>query len=222
MPAPLAPSTPTFYTAQDAIIAVCRSNYAAVSFLGFHVSSAKLNSDVHVQPSVVRSAAEAAQKSNGSDDVWDYILVSNRVSPGSQPTQASLIAPAVGPQTTIVLLQNGIGIEDEYTAGFPNNPLLSGVVYLPATQTAPGEIWMGEIELLELGTYPANAPEADNARAAEFAEPIAKGGGTCEIFDDIQPRRWSKLLVNASWNPICALARTPDVQFTASSPGATY
>ena len=124
-------------------------------------------------------------------------------------------------QTTIALPQNGIGIEDEYAAAFPNNPLLSGVVYLPVTQTVPREIRMGEIELLELGTCPANALEARNAHAAEFAEVITKGGGTCKMFDDIQPRRWSKLLVNASWNPICALVRTSDVQFMASSPGAT-
>jgi 2-dehydropantoate 2-reductase len=132
----------------------------------------------------------------------------------------------VGPQTTIALLQNGIGIEDEYAAAFPNNPLPSGVVHLPVTQTAPGEIRMGEIrmgeiELLELGTYPANALEARNACAAEFAELITKGGGTCKMFDDIQPWRRSKLLVNASWNLICALAQTSDVQFMASSPGAT-
>jgi len=41
------------------------------------------------------------------------------------------------------------------------------------------------------------------------------------MFDDIQPRRRSKLLMNASWNPICALAQSSDVQFMASSPGAT-
>jgi len=80
---------------------------------------------------------------------------------------------------------------------------------------------MGEIELLELGTYPANAPGTHNARAAEFAELITKGGGTCKMFSDIQLRRWSKLLVNASWNPICALVQTSDDQFMASSPGAT-
>ena len=80
---------------------------------------------------------------------------------------------------------------------------------------------MGEIELLELGTYPAIAPEAHNAHAAEFAEVIMKGGGTCKMFDDIQPRRWSKLLVNVSWNSICALTWTSDVRFMASSPGAT-
>ncbi|XTI84095.1 2-dehydropantoate 2-reductase [Cenococcum geophilum] len=183
-------------SASCSVIVVCRSNYAAISSQGFHISTVKLSSDVHAQPPV---------KSDGSDGIWDYILVNGKAFPGSQPTQASPIAPAVGPQTTIALLQNGIGIEDEYAAAFPNNPLLSGVVYLPVTQTAPGEIRMGEIELLELGTYPANAPEAHNARAAEFAE----------------PRRRSKLLMNASWNPICALAQSSDVQFMASSPGAT-
>lgn len=203
------------------VTVICRSNYAAVSSHGFRISSAKFGSDVHVQPSVVRSAAETAEKSSSDDSAWDYILVSSKALPGSQPTQASLIAPAVGPQTAIVLVQNGIGIEDEYAAAFPNNPLVSGVVYLPVTQTAPGEIRMGEIELLQLGTYPTQAPEAHKARAVEFMELVTKGGGTCRVFDDIQPRRWSKLLVNASWNPICALVRTSDVQFMASSPGAT-
>lgn len=78
-----------------------------------------------------------------------------------------------------------MGIEDEYAAAFPNDPLPSGVVHLPVTQTAPGEIRMGEIELLELGTYPAIAPEAHNTHAAKFVEVIMKGGGTCKMFDDI-------------------------------------
>jgi len=126
------------HSASCSVIVVCRSNYAAISSQGFHISTVKLSSDVHAQPPVVCNAAKAAQKSDGSDGIWDYILVNGKAFPGSQPTQASPIAPAVGPQTTIALLQNGIGIEDEYAAAFPNNPLLSGVVYLPVTQTAPG------------------------------------------------------------------------------------
>jgi 2-dehydropantoate 2-reductase len=67
------------------VIAVCRSNYAAINSQGFHISTAKLGSDVHVQPPVVHKAAEAAQKSDGSHGVWNYILVSDKAFPGSQP-----------------------------------------------------------------------------------------------------------------------------------------
>ncbi|KAK7523051.1 2-dehydropantoate 2-reductase [Phyllosticta citriasiana] len=39
---------------------------------------------------------------------------------------------------------------------------------------------------------------------------------TIVLFDDVQPRRWAKLLVNVAWNPTCALARLRDVEFLAS------
>jgi len=40
------------------------------------------------------------------------------------------------------------------------------------------------------------------------------------VYHDIQPHRWSKLLVNATFNPITALTRLNSVEFLHSSPGA--
>lgn len=128
--------------------------------------------------------------------------------------------PAVGPATAIVIIQNGIAVEEEYAALFPENPIISGVVYLPATQTAPAVIAHKEVELLYLGTFPADAPDAHKASAEAFAAIIKAGGGTAEVHDDIQLQRWTKLMVNAAWNPICALSRSRDAQFLKSSPGA--
>jgi len=89
------------------------------------------------------------------------------------------------------------------------------------TQTSPGVIEHIEpLENLEIGTYPAAAPVKHKASAQRFSELVKRGGGNAEVYEDIQERRWVKLVVNAPWNPICALSRSPDASVLAASEGA--
>jgi len=205
------------------VTAVCRSNYIFVKEHGFTIHSSKYGQDIKLRPSVTSSIAEtAAQQNNEDGDAgWDYIVICTKALPSSTPSTCDLIAPAVGPKTTIVLIQNGISIEDDYSARFPSTPLLSCVVYMPVTQTSPGIIEHIEpLESLEIGTYPATASAEHKASAQRFRELVKKGGGNAEVYDDIQERRWLKLVVNAVWNPICALSRSPDASVLAASEGA--
>ena len=77
-----------------------------------------------------------------------------------------------------------------------------------------------EVELLHIGTVPANAPDAHNSSAREFAEILQAGSGTAEVHEDVQEIRWSKLIVHAAWNPTCVKSRSRDAQFIRPSPGA--
>ncbi|KAJ9625819.1 hypothetical protein H2203_004582 [Taxawa tesnikishii (nom. ined.)] len=196
------------------VTAVCRSNYDAARANGFHIDSKKYGNGIHIQPRVVQTPQEAER------DDFDYVIVSAKAFPGNEPSTASLLRPVVGKTTAIVLIQNGIGIEEEYRQMYPQNCILSCVVYLPTTQTSPGHVNMGDIEWLEIGTYPASSDKSERQQADVLKDLLIAGGGTAEVFDDIQPKRWSKLLVNAPWNPICALTRCRDVAFMASSPVA--
>ena len=194
-----------FSKAGATVTAVCRSNYAAAKANGFSIRSS-LFGNIHCSPNVVQSVKDASGP-------FDYIVLCSKAFPGSNPSTAELIKPAVGPKTAIALLQNGIGIEEEYRTTFPENPIISCVVYCPATEIESGVIQHGEIEKLEVGTFPHNAPEEHQKAAKSFVELIEKGNATAKSYDDVQVQRWSKLLVNASWNPICALSRSSDVNF---------
>lgn len=192
------------------ITAVCRSNYEAVTRDGFTLNSELLGQNLKIKPHVVRTVEEAK-------GAFDFVLVTTKAFPGSTPPQASLIAPAVGPQTTIALLQNGIDFEEEYRSAFPSNPILSCVVYIPATPISAGVVWHGNLEFIELGAYPSSASRGP---ADALADLLRTGGSNANVFDDVQARRWSKLLINTAWNPICALTRATDVAFLNSSPVA--
>ncbi|KAF2099580.1 2-dehydropantoate 2-reductase [Rhizodiscina lignyota] len=196
------------------VTAVCRSNYQAAKEHGFEIMSEKFG-HVKVKSSVVRTVEEA------SGQEWDYVLVCSKAMCGSRPTTAEILKPVVGAKTAIVLLQNGISIEEEYIEAYPSNPVISVVVYLPATQLASGIIKMGDLEYLEVGTYPSDAPSSHKEAASAFCDLIKAGKGHAILYDDVQPRRWSKLIVNAPWNPLCALARSTDVAFMNASPQAT-
>lgn len=202
------------------VTAVCRSNYQAVKNNGFTLKSLKFGNQQYKPDFVVRTVAECP-----GDKVYDFVLICAKSFPGSNPSLADMIRPAVvgRSQTAIVLAQNGIDIEKEIAYEFPNNPILSGVVYLPATQTAQGTIEYPEmLNLLEIGTYPADAPLSHKSAAIRMAELMVKGGGGAEVHDDIQISRWSKLLMNAAWNPICALTLCTDGDFLTTSTPFAY
>jgi 2-dehydropantoate 2-reductase len=189
--------------------AVCRSNYEIVKKDGFIINSSIFGQNLHFKPNVVRDCGEAASQFS---DPFDYIIVCSKAIPATVP---KLIAPAVTPgHTAIVLIQNGVGIEEEYSKAYPNNPIISAVVYMPATQQPAGVIKHGEVEQLQVGPYPSSAT-SESAKA--FTELITAAGGTAEFYDDVQHKRWFKLLINASWNPMCALALSRDTDVLTAS-----
>ena len=207
----------TFLQAGCTVTAVLRSNYAHVKTQGFHMDSIRFGCVDFHPTNVVKDINEAVQFGP-----YDFVVVCSKTFPGSKPSLADQIRPAITPTTAIVLIQNGIDIEHDLSQEFPSNPLLSTVVYLPSTQTSPGIIDYGyaqneTLNLLEIGTYPSTAPPSHKATANTLANLITTGGGVAQVYPDIQPQRWSKLIVNASWNPITALSLCTDADFLRSS-----
>lgn len=205
--------------------AVCRSNYTTAKSHGFTLSS-QIWGEHTFHPNIVSSAEDAI-----ATGPYDFIIVCSKAYVGLSPSTAELIRPAVSPDTAIVLCQNGIGIEEEYAAAFPENTIISGVVYLPVTQVKQGHVVHGDLEMLEIGLYPSPAspatdtsttttstPSKAQSQAEIFVHTFQAGGGTIQLYPDIQSRRWTKLITNASWNPICALSQCSDRDFLLSSP----
>lgn len=120
----------------------------------------------------------------------------------------------------IVLIQNGIDIEDEVYTAFVTSekPLASGVVsgvtWVGVTLLGNGtRIEHGALERLKLGVYPAPLEESvPETTARPFERLVAlfkKGESDVEATNDITAVRWSKLLWNVSWGGLAVVARQP-------------
>jgi 2-dehydropantoate 2-reductase len=170
-----------------------RSDYEQVRQNGFQISAEK--GPFSFQPDgVYRSAGEYPE-------IPDYIIVSAKVLPWISVPE--LIRPAVkSRKTVIVLIQNGIGIEEETANAFPENELISTVAYIGATRTGKGTVTQAGAQRLIMGKFGGGDSEAGKI----LAELFRRGNVEAEYTDDIAKFRWKKLLWNTTFNTVSVLS----------------
>ena len=104
---------------------------------------------------------------------------------------------AVGRDTTILTLQNGLGSGDELAAAFGRERVTLGAAYVDAAQPAPGVYReQGGACRILLGEPDGGASE----RGAALARTLRAAGIEAAVSEDIQKTLWEKLIY------ICALS----------------
>jgi len=173
------------------VYVVCRSDYAFVKKNGFTVESPDGNFRF-IPEGVCRTVEEFG-------GYVDYIMVASKVLP--EIDLPSTIKKAVGPDTAIFLLQNGIGIEEPIARAFSKNQVISGLAFVCLNRTGPGRIRHQAYGKVTIGLYPQGASEAVQKLGGLFST----GGAECLVETDIVAARWKKLVWNAPFNPISVL-----------------
>jgi 2-dehydropantoate 2-reductase len=203
----------SFYAAKlaqaDARVAmVCRSDYQVVATTGVQITS--VWGDLHFTPeAVVRSVADF----RGTPD---YILVALKVLP--EIDTVALIRAAVHPDTTIVLLQNGVEIENSVAEAFPSNELVSGLAFICVSRVSPGQIHHQDYGRLVIGRFPSGT----SAKVQLLADLYDRAGVTCQVSPEVVTARWQKLVWNAPFNPISVLGGGVDTAAILGCPSATH
>jgi 2-dehydropantoate 2-reductase len=170
---------------------VSRSDCEHIAAHGIEVTS--VWGDFHCMPEqVVKSSADYG---GGAD----YLLVALKVLP--EIDAGALIAPAVGPQTAIVLIQNGVDIERHFQLCFPATEIISGLAFVCVTCTGPGRIHHQECGRLVLGRYPGGA----SPTAVDLARLFGSADAPCRVTETVVTARWGKLVWNAPFNLISVL-----------------
>ena len=140
--------------------------------------------------------------------MYDYVVVSTKQLP-EQYCVADLIRSIVTEgHTTIVLIQNGLGIEIPLIAAYPSNTILSGVSMIGSRVIEPNGISHIGTERLVLGPhFHEGLPREDQIASAEQFAELYKAGDckSCVVELDMPKARWQKLLWNGTFNTLCAL-----------------
>lgn len=176
---------------------VARSDYETVRQHGIQIKS--IAGNFHFRPDgVYRRAAEAPAA--------DYLLIATKALP--EIDLPRLLDGAVGPGTTLLLIQNGIGVEQPLKQAFPHHCLLSATAYIGVGRSAPGVIDHQGGGQLSIGCYPAGRPAELETIVAYFNRAKVK----CEPVDDIELCRWLKLCWNVPFNALSVAAGGIDTQ----------
>lgn len=179
---------------------VCRSNFKAVKDGGFNVESSQYGNSNWRPHHVFGKPADAK-------GTWDYVVVSTKALPDVSD-DSKLLEGLVSDGTKIVLIQNGLGIEEPYVTRFPRASVMSAVTIASCAQPEHGKIVHNRWTRINVAPYKCTAGD-------EFVQWLQEAGIKDAKFDSeekMQMLRWHKVAINAAMNPSSVLSGgTPNV-----------
>lgn len=174
-----------------------RSEYAAVVERGL-----QLNSSVH---GALRLAPVQAYQDIEDMPQCDWLLVGAKTTANVE--LAPLIAKAAAPGAKVVLLQNGLAVEDELRPLLGDDlHLLGGLCYICVHRSAPGVVEHQALGAINLAYH--SGPADDEARLAlaeEGASLLRSTGLDSAAMRDLAQTRWQKLVWNIPYNGLSVL-----------------
>lgn len=131
------------------------------------------------------------------------------------PAAAAALRFAVGSDTIVVSLQNGVENEDILARGLGLPPLMVALTRIGVALTAPATI-----EYSGRGTILFGEPDgSESPRARRVAGAFAAAGVPHELRRDILVAAWEKLAWNAGFNAVTTLTRSTVAEVLAQ-PGS--
>lgn len=175
-----------------------RSDYEAVSQHGLHINS-RVHGPLHLQPiHAYRHAADMP--------LCDWIFVAAKTT--SNPELAPIIQQIAAPHAKVVLLQNGLGVEDALRPHLTDDlHLLGGLCFICVHRGEHAIIEheaMGGINLA-YHSGPLSDPSQQLALAQQAADWFKVTGLDAQAVADLATARWQKLVWNAPYNGLSVL-----------------
>ena len=156
---------------------------------------------------VVRDEEEFTVQCDATDNpghvgAVDLVLLTVKTYQNQQAIPA--MRPLVGPETTVLCLQNGIDTYQDAVAAFGRERVLPGAAYIEAGIQGPGVVTQtGSVVRIAFGEQDGSNSERGAAISA-----LLEGSGIPAQFDhDIRKTLWTKFLFIATMAGVTALSR---------------
>ncbi|WP_017901877.1 putative 2-dehydropantoate 2-reductase [Pseudomonas asplenii] len=178
-----------------------RGEFSAVADNGLRIDSA-VHGQLHLNP--VQAYASA-------DDLppCDWLLVGAKATANAE--LAPLIARVAAPGARVLLLQNGLGVEEQLRPLLPDSlHLLGGLCFICVHRAGPGAVVHQALGSVNLGYHSGPLFDDDCARQALVEEGAAlfrQAGIESQAMADLEQARWQKLVWNVPYNGLSVLLR---------------
>ena len=160
------------------------SDYEYVLNNGLQVNSC--DGSFHIdRPNVYRRTEDMPQ--------CDVVIVALKTTNNHLLT--SLLPPLLKPDTMVLLIQNGIGVEASVEMMFPDIRLAAGLAFICSAKTEPGVVNHQCYGNINIGNYSCR----DAARYAAMLDDMRKAGiGVADV--EYRQARWKKAVWNMPFN----------------------
>ena len=114
-----------------------------------------------------------------------------------------LLPPLLGPQTLVVLIQNGIGVEQDVQQMFPDVQLAAGLAFICSAKTEPGHVNHQCYGQINFGNYSCRDVALLQQVVADFNAAGVKAG-----LVEYHEARWKKAVWNMPFNGMTVALKT--------------
>ena len=114
-----------------------------------------------------------------------------------------MLRAVVTPQTVVVLIQNGIGLEADLQAAMPDLQIVAGLAFICTAKTGPGHISHYDYGHINLGNYSCRDAARFETLLGDFR---AAGIEAAEV--DYAEARWKKAVWNMPFNGMTVALNT--------------
>ncbi len=157
--------------------------------------------DVHVEN--VRASADPAECGP-----VDMVMVAVKLY--DTEDAAAAIKPLVGPDTSVVSVQNGVLAGDTFSAAYGRERVIGGSASIAAQIEAPGVILhTGAMALLAFGEWDGSPHPRPSRRTGTLLEWCGKAGIDVTLSDNIDAVIWSKFVFLTAFSGITCMFREP-------------
>jgi 2-dehydropantoate 2-reductase len=169
---------------------LARRDYRAIKAGGLHVTSP--------EGDFTLSHSKVARDSKDIGPV-DWIICALKSTSIAQAP--SLVEPCVGPKTRILVLMNGLGLEDRFAAWFGGERIFGGLAFTCINRGKPGFVHHLAYGTITIGHYCDDPVELENARSIWSGSKVQTA-----VAESLLRARWEKLCWNIPFSGLCVAA----------------
>lgn len=115
-----------------------------------------------------------------------------------------LLPPLLHKDTVIILMQNGLGIEEELAQHFPQQSIAGGMAFICSSRVGDGHIAHYDYGSLRIGFHQRENDEIGEQIRDDFTQ----AGIAIEMVPDLNQARWQKLVWNVPYNGMTVVLST--------------
>ena len=115
-----------------------------------------------------------------------------------------LLRPLLRPGSVTLLLQNGLGVEEDLAARLPEAEIAGGLAFICSQKNGPGHIRHLDYGKIDIGSY--NVKNA--AVLGRAIDDFRAAGIPAELSEDLLFARWRKLVWNVPFNGLTVVMNT--------------
>ena len=167
-----------------------RRDYEAVRAEGLRCTS-PMGDFALEAPSIARTAAEIGPA--------DWVICALKST--SIGEAEALVGPCLGPHTRILLLMNGLGLEERFAEWFGRERVFGGMAFTCVNRGRPGSVHHVAYGAVTVGHLLDDASEVERALALWAPARVEFSG-----VESLRRARWEKLCWNIPFNGLCVAA----------------